>query len=337
MKLTFIWQGLSSLEESYLVWEYEWIREIFEPLLGDQVFEREHSIVLDNCLLIDAFLYSHSREYYQQFRGKNAWLFHRGDETYDGGYEVYSNFRGVFRTYWSSIFDPRCVMQLPLGFSHGSLGKISERSAAERQFLWSFLGQGGKATRPDMLKALGNIGPSFVHITDQGAVQPLGKVQYRQILRDSVFVPCCMGNVNLESPRIYEALECGAVPILEKRMSLDYFRELLGDYPMPSFVSWKQAARFMLAIKHDRAGQDELLQRCSRWWAGYKRDLTQGVQDFVARSTSSTSAVRWPGRIPGWHVLELMRHHTAPALGRRVQRQLARLKDERVWRQTSGA
>ena len=318
--------------------EYEWITQIFKPLLGEQVFEREHRTVLENSLLIDAYPRSHCREYYQQFRGKNAWLFHRADEAYDGGYEAYSNFRGVFRTYWSSIFDPRCIMQLPLGFfTHGLLGGMSDRRAAERPFLWSFLGQGGKTTRPDMLKALANIGPSFVHITDRGAVQPLGGGQYKQILCDSVFVPCCMGNVNLESSRIYEALECGAVPILEKRISLDYFRELLGNHPMPSFVSWKQAARFMLAIQHDRAAQDELLLRCSRWWAVYKRDLTQRVQDFVARSTSPTNGVRWLGRIPGWQELELMRHHNAPALVRRAQRQFTRLRVDKAWRQSSGA
>jgi hypothetical protein len=337
MKLTFIWQALSSLEEPGSMWEYEWIREIFKPLLGEQVFDREHHIVLDHCLLIDSYPYSHSREYYQQFRGKNAWLFHCSDETYEGGYEVYRNFRGVFRTYWSSIFDPHSVMQLPLGYSQGLMGGMSERSSAERPFLWSFLGQGEKATRPDMLKALANIGPSFVHLTDRGAVQPLGKVQYKQILLDSVFVPCCMGNVNLESPRIYEALECGAVPVLEKRISLDYFRKLLGDHPMPSFVSWKQAARFITAIQHDRAAQDELLLRCSRWWAAYKSDLTQGVQDFVVRSTAATNPVRWDGRIPGWQVLELVRHHSTPALARRAKRLFTRWKEEKVWRQTSGA
>jgi hypothetical protein len=340
MKLTFIWQGLTSLEESCLMSEYAWVKGIFNPLLGEEVFERKHSIVVDNCLLIDAFPRAHSSEYYQQFRGKKAWLFHRGDETYDGGYEVYSNFRGVFRTYWSEIFDPRCVMQLPLGFSQGLLGGMSERSAAERPFLWSFLGEGGKTTRPDMLKALANVGPSFVQITDLGPVQRLGKAQYEQILSDSVFVPCCMGNVNLETYRVYEALECGAVPILEKRTSLDYFRGLLGDHPMPSFVTWEQAARFMLAIQHDRAAQDELLLRCSRWWEAYKRDLTQRIQDFVAQSTTSTSstnAVRWRGRIPGRQALELMRHHSVPALARRAQRQFTRLKDEKLWRKTTGA
>jgi hypothetical protein len=337
MKLTIIWQGLSSVEESHMMSEYEWIREAFKPLLGDQVFEREHSIVLDNCLLIDSYPYTRSKEYYQQFRGKNAWLFHRADETYEGGYDVYSNFRGVFRIYWSSIFNPQCVFQVPLGFSHGQLGGTSKRSAAERPYLWSFLGESEKATRPDMLKALASISPSFVHITDRGPVQRLGKMQYEQILRDSVFVPCCMGNVNVETYRIYEALECGAVPIVERRMSLDYFRGLLGDHPLPSFVSWKQAARFLRAIQDDRAAQDDLLLRCSSWWADYKRELTQRIQDFVAQSASSANAVRWHGRLRGSQLVELMRHHTIAALARRARRQFTRLKEEKLWRQTTGA
>lgn len=337
MKLTFIWQGLSSFEESYLMSEYEWIIELFKPLLGEQVFEREHRTVLDNCLLIDAYPRSNSKEYYQQFRGKNAWLLHRGDETYEGGYEIYRNFRGVFRTYWSSFFDPRCVMQIPLGFSNGLLGGTSSLSAEERRFLWSFLGEGGKTTRPDMLKALAGVGPSFVHVTGQGSTQQLGKAQYKQILRDSVFVPCCMGNVNLDCYRVYEALECGAVPILEKRISLDYFRGLLGDHPMPSFVSWRSAARFLNEIKDDHAAQDEMLLRCSRWWTAYKSSLTQSIQRFVAQPISRTNPVRWHGRLPGSQVVELLRHHTILALARRAPRQFARFKREKVWRQTTGA
>jgi hypothetical protein len=337
MKLTFIWQGLSSIEESRLMSEYEWITEVFKPVLGEQIFENERRVVLDNCLLIDAYPRSHPTKYYQQFRGKNAWLFHRADETYEGGYEVYNNFRGVFRTYWYSVFDPHWVMQLPLGFSNGMLGATSRKSSAERPFLWSFSGEGGKTTRPDMLEALVGIGPNFVHITDRGQARPLGKTQYIQVLRDSVFVPCCMGNANLDCYRVYEALECGAVPILEKRISLDYFRQLLGDHPMPAFTNWRQAARFLNAIQDDRAAQDKMLQRCSSWWTAYKRTLMQNIEDFVAKSTPSTNAVRWHGRLPGWQVVELMRHHNAPALLRRAQRQFLRLRAEKAWRRTTGA
>jgi hypothetical protein len=337
MKLTFIWQGLSSFEEAYMMSEYEWITELFKPLVGNQVFERDHRTVLDDCLLIDSYPRLRSKEYYENFRGKNAWLFHRADETFDGGYEVYKNFRGVFRTYWCSFFDPSYVMQLPLGFSNGLMGGTSHRIAAERHFLWSFLGEGRKSTRPDMLKSLDNIGPSFVHITDQGSTEYIGKAQYKQILCDSVFVPCCMGNVNLDSYRVYEALECGAVPILERRISLDYFRNLFGDHPIPTFSNWNHAARFLKSIQTDHHLQDEIRLACSEWWEAYKKDLTQRLHDRVAGSLRSGNSIRWHGRIPGAGFVELMRHHSLSALARRAQRQFIRMKGQRPWRQTSGA
>ena len=248
-KLTFIWQDLSSFEESRLMSEYEWITEVFKPLLGEQVFDREPRTVLDNCLLIDAYPRSHSREYYRQFRGKNAWLFHRADETYEGGYEVYSNFRGVFRTYWGSIFDPGSVMQIPLGFSNGMLEAASRSERCRAPIPMELFGRRRKDHSPRYAQSSCEHRPQLRAYHRSGAGRPLGKTQYKQILRDSVFVPCCMGNVNLDSYRVYEALECGAVPILEKRISLDYFRQLLGDHPMPSFMSWRQAASFLNAIQ----------------------------------------------------------------------------------------
>ena len=92
-----------------------------------------------------------------------------------------------------------------------------------------------------------------------------------------------------------------------------------------------------MQFSDDSAAQDEILLRCSLWWASYKKNLTQSVQDFVSRSTSSTNAVRWRGRLPGSQVLELMRHHSILALARRAQRQFTRLKEKKRWRQTTGA
>jgi len=188
-----------------------------------------------------------------------------------------------------------------------------------------------------MLRALRDYGPSFVHLTDRGSTQYLGKKQYMQVLCDSVFVPCCMGNVNLDSYRIYEALECGAVPILEKRGSLDYFRNLLGDHPMPSFTNWREARRFLKEIQFDHAAQDEMLLRCSRWWTVYKENLTLRVQDWVGQSTQSASPVLWPARLPGARFVELLRHHSVPAFARRIQLQVARFRKQQRWRQTTGA
>lgn len=333
MKLTLLWQWKHYAER-------DWVSRIFAPFAGGQVYDCEHRIVLDDCLLIDAYPRAHPIDYFRQFRGKNAWLVHLCDETYDGAYEIYDNFRGVFRFYWSGTFNPSRVLQLPLGYQAGfDAGSASQAGASLRPYLWSFLGGASRSSRPEMVKALEPLRPQFLRITDRGEVERLGKAEYVQVLRDSIFVPCPMGNVNLESFRIYEALECGAIPILEKRVGFDYFQHLLGDHPMPTFRSWSAAARFLAGICEDRAALDRLQSQCVEWWDRYKSQLTARIEEFLAAPAGEEAGayIHWRRAIPGSQAAELTRHHTVPALLRRIKVQSLRVLHEGKLRKTTGA
>jgi len=129
MRLTLIWQNNYFPETS-------WIKHLFSPFASEEIVDNDHRVVMDDCLLIDSYLHCQPREYYKQFRGKNAWLLHASDETYEGGYEAYENFRGVFRFYRSGIFNPRKVMQIPLGHSSGFHAGTVELGTARRPYLW---------------------------------------------------------------------------------------------------------------------------------------------------------------------------------------------------------
>ena len=331
MKLTFLWQGSSQRER-------DWIAEIFSPIAGEQIIDGKHSVVLDDCLLLDSYLHSHPRDYYEQFRGKNAWLFHLSDETFEGGYDRYECFRGVFRNYWSDIFNPRRVLQIPLGYSEGIRSGANSLRNSDRPYLWCFLGAGGKSTRPEMLKAFEPLKPHFTHITDRGSVKRIDKQQYVSILRDSVFVPSSMGNVNLDCFRVYEALECGTIPLLEKRPRFDYFRQLFGPHPLPTFSSWDRAARFVASVRDDSLALDRLLTECSQWWSAYKKNLSTCVERFIAEppQLESGSFVTWRRSLPGWQAYELLRHHNLAAFARRIGTQAARLRNEGRLRKTAG-
>jgi hypothetical protein len=330
VKLTLIWQSASFVER-------DWIREILQPITADEVIDGEHRVVLDNCLLIDSYLHGRPRDYYHAFQGKNAWLLHMSDETYEGGYDRYDCFRGVLRSYWSSIFNPRRVLQFPVGYTAGSQ-PARPLSAAERAYIWSFAGGAAKSSRPEMIKAFSLIAPGFVHITDAPNAKPIGAGEYQQIMRQSVFAPCAMGNVNLECYRPYEALQAGAVPILEKRIGLDYFRGLLGEHPMPTFTTWPEAARFVMRMKADFAAQDRLIAQCAEWWTGYKRDLSARIAQFVQESHGPElgSAVHWQRSIPGSQAFELLRHHSTPAMLRRAKLLVTRISRDGKLRKTFG-
>jgi hypothetical protein len=47
-KLTLLWQSTKCPLR-------DWILEIFSPLVDGEVFDGEHKIVLDNCLVVDSF------------------------------------------------------------------------------------------------------------------------------------------------------------------------------------------------------------------------------------------------------------------------------------------
>ncbi len=332
MKLEFIWQESGFNER-------DWIADIFAPVAGEQIFDGDHRIVLDNCLLIDSYLHSRPRDYYAQFRGKNAWLLHLSDETYEGGYDAYENFCGVFRNYWSGVFNPKRVFQFPLGYADGLIHDVRGPDPENRKYLWSFVGEAAKSSRPEMARALAPLSPHFGLNTDGSKHQPLSRREYQDSLFDSIFVPCPMGNVSLESFRVYEALECEAIPILEKRATLDYFKQLFGNHPLPTFGNWNEAARFVRSVREDPNALKELQKRCTDWWRTYKQRLREGVESFFGASSGEKPGafVRWPYSVPGWQPAELIRHQTATSLARRVRLQLARFTREGRLRKTKGA
>jgi hypothetical protein len=198
-----------------------------------------------------------------------------------------------------------------------------------------------KSSRPDMAHELAKVAPNFIFATDDvpgfvfynkvdGKRRLFPREEYAEFLFESSFSPCPMGNANLECFRVYESLECGAIPIIEKRMTLDYFRELLGDHPMPTVRSWREARGLIAEILQVPAQMDALQQSCLQWWRSYKKEYTVRLGEYMRSRLNAPAAQDGPimlpqYRQPGWQVRELLRHHDARALMRRVQKQVNRL------------
>jgi len=140
-----------------------------------------------------------------------------------------------------------------------------------------------------------------------------------------------MGNVHLETYRPYEALECGTIPILEKRLTIDYYRELWGDHPVPTVRSWKEAHSFIRHMLENPTELDVLQQRCTTWWKLYKLQLSQDMGEFLHRRSAATGPTLLEDVVlpkyhrPGWKVRELLRHHDSHAFVRRISRQVTRV------------
>ena len=341
-KFTAIWQS-GNLGKDFPF--YNWLMRLFEPYVSEHIFDGNHQVVMDNAILIDAWIYSMDPEYYAKFRGKNAFLVHTGDESYDLGVDRYVHFRGVFRMIWSSVFNPKHVMLLPLG-SYIKEPPPNVMPVSDRRYAWSFIGDAEKVSRPDMVRAFSSLEPhicfsstpvrGFMFFGGTTGKRRIPEADFYKILGDSVFAPAPMGNASIESCRPYDALEVGAIPIVERRLTLDYYKRLLGNHPIPTVSSWAEGRRLAIRLTKEPERLNDLHQTCMQWWATYKSDLIRNIGTFLEeRSHAVDDLVPLQSRLPSlpfWQYAELLRHHNAPALYRRVSRQAARIRTQRKWR-----
>ncbi len=348
LQLVGVWQGED-------LGQLSWIQHLFRKSVSEWIFDRTGDFSGDNAVLVVRYVKRRGREYYSQFRGRRVFLVELSDENYDFCPEIYSNFLGVFRTHWSGVFRRERVYPLSLGINEYEFGiPRSFPKSSEREYIWSFLGAINKSSRPEIAKYLGSLEPHFMFATDatehlstwnviDGRSRKLAPKRCNDILLNSVFAPSGMGNVNLECWRIYEALEAGAIPILEKRPTLDYFTQMWGKHPLPTVRSWKEAHRFITEMMTSSKELDRLQSECTNWWVANQEEWTEDIGHFIREIEPAQHPLGvndfvypWHG-IPGWQFIELLRHHNLSALKRRLFLQAGRLLSGKGLRVSLGA
>lgn len=263
-------------------------------------------------------------------------LFDGSDEWYGGDYAAYRSFAFVLRMCHAGRFRNAGVLTVPLGYATGQPVRDTVVPASGRRYLWSFAGKpvGSRAT---MMRALDGLEPAAAHVRTsvRGDLSEgrLSKHEYHDLLADSVFVPCPMGNVMMETYRVYETLENGAVPILERRPLRPYFEELFGRHPLPAFRTWPEARVFMERAQADPAGLDALQREVHGWWTEEKERQRRSVAAFLDLGLADAlraELAALPVRKRRWRrgldqALELARHHSPEAARERLLTIMRRL------------
>ena len=306
-----IWQ---SIPEVY--WELDWIREVLEKLDVNEIIDRKYEVCRDNSIIV-----SSGGEEFDNYcarlknRGYNFGVILLSDELYATSKGFYSYCSFVLRNYWDKKFDEQKnyessflihnkkgffknhrreklfpsipVKSFPLGYKRGFWkGSFSReiKKASDRLYNWSFAGQITKSTRLAMISNMKKIPHYFIHETFSfGGQDSLEVRDYRNLLLETLFVPCPRGWWNLDSFRICEALECGCIPIVEKT-PFNYFEKLLGKYPFLAVNSWEEAPDLIQKLLEDPARLEALRSECYEWWLKYKETMKEEVADLVQKS-----------------------------------------------------
>jgi len=283
---TLIWQF-----DPGQAWERDWLHLLLAGTVDKEVVDNTWSQLAPTMIVVDNRLVEAKTAYYRRAfeAGCRIILVHLSDEAFKDDYGAYRYCDAVIRNYHSELLaDDARIHFIPLGYRAGLVrDKQGQKSAHQRTYLWSFAGDAKKLTRAEMLTAMAPLSGGFQHLTTGfNAADALSVDAYRDLLDETIVVPCPGGWSNLETFRVYEALEAGCIPIVERRPGFDYFTTLLGPHPMPTILNWPEAAELVSRLKTSQ-GLETLRSACAAWWAAAKPKLAEGVQAFVKQKLSA--------------------------------------------------
>jgi hypothetical protein len=330
-----------------LVWhadnllEMDWLRDVLGDLIEGECIDLDLTCYDDDCIHVVGSNWQPLPAYEDYFRECRARcrrmvLLHTSDEWFSGGYALYRHFDAVIRNFATGLASHEGIWTIPEGYTNGTRTGGRLRPVTERRYAWSFTGE-IKASRIEMASAFAGLEPHFLtgttSIYKEGG-QKLSKAEFDDVLENTIFSPCPMGNVILETWRFYESLERGCIPIIETRSLLDYFTRLLGPHPIPSFRSWRAARRYAQDALLDKSALLDKQLEVRDWWTVKKQVVRQQVRE-AATGSSRQAALRRYGalarnRYPALHeslrLAELLRHQTGTSLMQRVKRPVGPLK-----------
>ena len=251
----------------------KWIYEILNKI-EFEVIQSERDLKNEDILIIVDSSIEEKEELYTKLEliCSRMFLIHLGDES--GAYDsslIYNKFNYVWRAFClNRYFNNKKVSCLPIGYKSGTLFK---KEIVERKYKWAFLGTPHKSSRHDLLFQFSDIEPSFFHKTKKFNEKIIDVSEMSEILTSTKFIPCPNGFFHPETYRLYEALECGCIPIVEN--AYKYYDRLFPNNPFIKIDRWIEAKPVIRGWGDDQIKQK--LEECRTWWSQYKNQL----QEFI--------------------------------------------------------
>lgn len=151
---------------------------------------------------------------------------------------------------------------------------------------WVFAGQVTHERRYACVNALRSMEWGGVVVETKGFCQGVSREEYYSLLSRAHIVPCPSGPFSPDAARPWEALECGAVPILDdlspSRKEPGFWKYVLGDHPFPVLTDW---SKLPAKIKEVKSDWPEISLRCLAWWEGHKLSFSEWLGTDIWKLT----------------------------------------------------
>lgn len=283
------------MHDSKYFWETDWINELFpstSEITYNLIQYKESTKYINPILVINTQTYN----FIERFTDNSFIILHLSDETLTDTniYKYYNhpNCKHIFRNYWHEYLYNTNITTLPLGYKMGMFKNSTSNETQEystRQYKWSFCGHLIKSDRRNMISTIQHIQPYYIHeIKTWNASNSLGPIEYKNILKDTSIIPCLIGNINIDTFRLYEALECGCVPIIYKinynmRQTKEYYKQIFGDHPLPVVDNMLNELRTVVTELLDN-NFEEKRRNIFSWYNNYKVELKNKIKNIVESS-----------------------------------------------------
>jgi len=160
---------------------------------------------------------------------------------------------------------------VPLGYTPHTRPTLKELGYPEHKEGWTFSGQVTNDRRHSAMEALRKLGTPLETDSFTAGLPP---AEYIKTLWDAQWVPCPAGNVRPATFRMWEALEAGAVPILDATSPAGdsgYWPFVLGDHPLEVLADWSQVGEVM--------SQAPDFAKVASWYSGFKARFKRDIWD----------------------------------------------------------
>jgi len=215
--------------------------------------------------------------------GRQMTILHLGDEFGKDPVEYYTSpaVKHIIRNYVRPNLPTKKVTFLPLGYANGRTSVGKTPAFAERQYLWSFAGsmdRPGRSMAIHSLERTGNF--KLADRPTWSAPAKLNANEYNTLNQQTKFVPCFSGFASLESFRLYEALEQGAIPVYVPE-GKDTYVDILGKHPILSFPSWDKAAEILPVLAQNASVMEDHRQILATWWQAKKAEVKDTIKSVL--------------------------------------------------------
>ena len=254
----------------------KWIYETLKKIKYN-IIENEANLKNDDTLIIVDSSVEEKSELYSKLSTicSKIFLFHLGDES--GSYDllpVYNNCDYVWRPFCSSkYFKNNKVECIPIGYKSGILNKRKNNM----KYKWAFTGTPHKSSRHDLLFQFSEIEPFFCHKTEKFDVKIIPVDEMSEVLSSTDFIPCPNGFFHPETYRLYEALECECIPIVEN--TYQYYDRLFPNNPFIKIDKWADAKPILKGWEKNQIKKKK--EEVKIWWNDYKNKLQESIKNKI--------------------------------------------------------